>query len=1069
MRLGINMGAAQTAYNSPNGTPVNYAHRIGLNDSNWSVSSGTLVTLVDGTPYSWSPDAILTYEIYSTNIANPIDDKATPSLFGVWTFIYADPNAGTSNAAVLGMEAVATTLSGPTRTVSGTTVTVAYDFAPSTQQNIVLRLTYSQPQGLWTISGLTIIPPTASAPANAIVQSNLGTDQNIINWVTSRHGQTPAYQRSMDSDLDYGGGGNFIDPSDIPPATRLGWGGPKIPATVPYSTTDAAGNTIPSGTVQWAFYRPYNTNPNDGTYGWSSPNLYSTQYGLTGTDSYGPYLALPPTDNGRFLYGAGSAPWTNVAIELVSVTRHGLKSGLLANFSGGAGDIIVTGASGPVSLTGASLILWVTGPYTAVVVQGCSVSSGTTISRVAGTVEIATTVSCTIQIPQGDTCPYGFAGARASQTKSGAWISVPVQASPATSATLASEVFAELTPGLKVAVEYGNECWNDTTNNYYVAAIGYLAGYLPTGTSIGNYYKTTNGVFLTLDQAYTLLAAMHHDIWYNIAVSLGRGGDVVRVFGAQDSNPSHQIQMVQFATQVGIPMDLIVVAPYYEMAGDPLFVATFEPAGYAGTPGNFPVDALADIDRHCFYFNTMRWGWYAGYAACAAAWGQSCTAMGLGIGAPTGGSLPAGGYYGYFTYVDVHGNETTVGNSQSGLVVASAGDVLLASFPALPVWAVSINLYLTPTNNVPETQVLYASGITGSTFSLTSGLWVNGTVPSGFAPTPPTTNKVPLSHAPPKMGAYECAPQRLTAPGTPFSNQLARDMFYHPSFYDVINSFLFAMQVGHPAVANSGLEVACFFQLCWPWGNDGAMWGLAVSTSQTAGYGLMNKFITAQGGFPANGLTHDGDNEAVGIQAYRDWVDIPTPPVPSVVATVPAVNAVSVSASVIEATFSEPITPGSLSFAIAPTMGGPNLSGTVSLDITATTATFTPRSPLGYATGYTATISATSVGGTAMPTAYRWSWTTAVAPPWAATEIPTFAYGFAVPINSAGLTITATGGGVNFPGATTYNPSSQVATFTPTTPFAAGATYTLTIAGAIILGGSLVPTVVIIFSPSVVA
>jgi len=169
-------------------------------------------------------------------------------------------------------------------------------------------------------------------------------------------------------------------------------------------------------------------------------------------------------------------------------------------------------------------------------------------------------------------------------------------------------------------------------------------------------------------------------------------------------------------------------------------------------------------------------------------------------------------------------------------------------------------------------------------------------------------------------------------------------------------------------------------------------------------------------------------------------------------------------ANSVVATFSEAIQSGSLEFTLAPTAGGSNVGGTVSLDDTETIATFVLGRPFNYATGYTASIEATGANGARMASAYTWSWTTQDLPPSGSWYLQPINYGFSSAIVATNLTITATSNGVSFPGTTSYNSSTYVATFTPSSPWAASK-YILTISGATALDGTPMATESIVFTP----
>ena len=189
---------------------------------------------------------------------------------------------------------------------------------------------------------------------------------------------------------------------------------------------------------------------------------------------------------------------------------------------------------------------------------------------------------------------------------------------------------------------------------------------------------------------------------------------------------------------------------------------------------------------------------------------------------------------------------------------------------------------------------------------------------------------------------------------------------------------------------------------------------------------------------------------------------------PTITATTPTANAIGVPvANPVVATFSAAIQQGSLSFVIAPTAGGSAVPGTVILDGTGTVATLVPSRPFSLGTGYTAVVNATGTNGVAMASPYSWSWTTPDVPPTGTWYIPETCFDFGGPIISAGLTITATtASGASFPGTTSYNSGTFIATFTPVSPFVAGTKYLLTISGATAPDGTAMATQTISFTPS---
>jgi hypothetical protein len=145
---------------------------------------------------------------------------------------------------------------------------------------------------------------------------------------------------------------------------------------------------------------------------------------------------------------------------------------------------------------------------------------------------------------------------------------------------------------------------------------------------------------------------------------------------------------------------------------------------------------------------------------------------------------------------------------------------------------------------------------------------------------------------------------------------------------------------------------------------------------------VINGPLTALAG---GGVYAYGSSNTFPTSTYNDnnyWVDVvysqaagATPPVVTTVSpgSGSTGNAASVAPS---ATFSQPVTPGTVSFTVTGS-GGSSVAGTVSFNSADTVATFTPSSSLAGSTSYTATVSgAQNASGTAMTSSYSWSFTT---------------------------------------------------------------------------------------------
>src|SRR6202521_2930347 len=187
---------------------------------------------------------------------------------------------------------------------------------------------------------------------------------------------------------------------------------------------------------------------------------------------------------------------------------------------------------------------------------------------------------------------------------------------------------------------------------------------------------------------------------------------------------------------------------------------------------------------------------------------------------------------------------------------------------------------------------------------------------------------------------------------------------------------------------------------------------------------------------------------------------------PTVISVTPLNGAVGVCPSTaVTATFSEAMNPATIN-ATTFTLTGPGttpVAGVVTY--AASTATFTPSSPLALNTVYTATITtgAKDVFGNALVSNFVWGFTTSttpcapptvisVAPPNGASGIcpdtlvtATFSEAMnPATINTTTFTLTAPGP-ISVAGTVTYVASSDVATFTPTSPLALDTVYTATI------------------------
>jgi hypothetical protein len=192
---------------------------------------------------------------------------------------------------------------------------------------------------------------------------------------------------------------------------------------------------------------------------------------------------------------------------------------------------------------------------------------------------------------------------------------------------------------------------------------------------------------------------------------------------------------------------------------------------------------------------------------------------------------------------------------------------------------------------------------------------------------------------------------------------------------------------------------------------------------------------------------------------------------PTVVAVSPANGAASVAVtSPVNVIFSEAMdgtTINGTTITLKTTSSGTVVSGAVTYNPATNVATFTPTGALAFGTGYTVTVTTgvKDLAGNAMATQFTSTFTSAAAPD---TTPPTVvavspANGAAsvavtspvnvifseamdgTTINGTTITLKTTSSGTVVSGAVTYNPATNVATFTPTGALAFGTGYTVTV------------------------
>ena len=208
------------------------------------------------------------------------------------------------------------------------------------------------------------------------------------------------------------------------------------------------------------------------------------------------------------------------------------------------------------------------------------------------------------------------------------------------------------------------------------------------------------------------------------------------------------------------------------------------------------------------------------------------------------------------------------------------------------------------------------------------------------------------------------------------------------------------------------------------------------------------------------------DRSVETAQSTVTTVDI-TPP--RVLSTIPVNGATGVSRSgTATVTFSEPMDPNTITtanFNIRVSASGQILAGTVTYNATTRVAEFIPTGQLPNLTQLTVTVTTgvKDLAGNAMTSAFTASWTTAdqegpgvvLSPANGATGVSpnvviTATFSEAVEastVNTTNLTLRVTSSGANVAGTLSYNPTTRVASFTPSAPLAQSTSYTFSVNG----------------------
>jgi hypothetical protein len=436
-------------------------------------------------------------------------------------------------------------------------------------------------------------------------------------------------------------------------------------------------------------------------------------------------------------------------------------------------------------------------------------------------------------------------------------------------------------PSIIHRIEVADEPW-DGFGIFSINILGRLArqnlyGQQTAGTVISEYF-TADGFGLPFGEfamAQNVLLTGHAGNVFKAAfVAAGGDGSKVELIAGSQYNASSTTQDNAGAAQLwGVPIRWVVVAPYintpFSTTADTSIQTAFSTAG-----GAWPLGAINDFARLYHAYNYYEQLFLALHFGIFQTWGEPiepCTVVDAGN---HGGSFaPSGaGFRFWYTYLDSHGNETTVGQSDSGSFNIASGNSPGFTMPRTLSWVVSINLYLGSSSWVSPQSFFYTN-LTVAGNPVGSQIIFTAAYNTGN-PHPPTVSQVTdpaVIGTPPQLAGYEGGQvqpvptfRALTAPylGNPEWMALTHDVMAHPSVKLDIPTMMAATQNGCQWVPGSGLKFYTHFQ-SWNYPgpnslgtNDLNEYLIYAGIGQVPGPGLSNKYAIR--GAPGDGVDHNG-------------------------------------------------------------------------------------------------------------------------------------------------------------------------------------------------------------------
>ena len=614
--------------------------------------------------------------------------------------------------------------------------------------------------------------------------------------------------------------------------------------TVPLSL-----NSGPSGTVVWNYVRFYNTNPSNGTYAWSSPNIYSSEnWANSGSDSFGTYLAIGDgpngaNDNGLFLAG-GQPSANNGVIELVSNLPHGLKTGQsMTTFYQPQqtfhGNITSTSES-VTSITGSPTL------FVGQLITGAGIPVGTTISVINSSTAItlsqaATATTSGVALTVAPMIPWSVSGSTPFTWTGIGAIYVPIFVTGPYTIAAAVSVTTGLGGTTLQTINSTSEIpvyiVTDFTGCAMTEPVEYAAAV------VANWKNT----ILHLNIPWACSDATIIAYAQKVAANIGRTNPINIEMGNEHWNSGQDLEPQWESIHGNLTQYFPIGTNLYPHYTPTRTVASYTTTGAALSDWNHAY-CLRAANKH-----------YVFCQAFAAAGGNASLVK-----------LLYGGLY-----------------SNNGTAYQNAEMVAAVKAYDLPQDYIAVAPYMSGPTDAPVLAAAYPAGYAGNA---SNGNWPMDALNdfyrhyAVYGQTNVTTWSnlySQLSGTALQIAGYEGSVQHPVL-DMPFEDFINQDSFHHPSYYDLMWCFLLSLQNGNYNVAGSGMVLLNYFSFYLN-SVASAIWKASDGVSQTVGRGLSNQFVTPQGGSPGTGNPYGyyQTNQAVALQAIHDWMNYSPSPLPS--------------------------------------------------------------------------------------------------------------------------------------------------------------------------------------------